>query len=68
MLERKVCIQSSVLIELGQDNSTLTLPEPRTFINESRENELGARDDRILAIKEAIQVEDVVPKKKCCTS
>jgi hypothetical protein len=59
VLERKVCLQSSVLIGLVQDNSALILPETRKFINECRENALGATDDRILAIKEANQAEAI---------
>jgi hypothetical protein len=41
----------------------LTRPKTRKFINECRENALGAKEDRILPIREAIQVEAVIPKK-----
>jgi len=71
VLERKICLQSCVLIGLVQDNSALTRPKTRKFINECRENALGAKEDRILPIREAIQVEAVIPKKvlqklSCC--
>ena len=38
-------------------------PETRKFINKGRGNALGARDDLILAIKEAVQIEAAIPKK-----